>query len=567
MHKYAEEGRNGVRQVRRDANDRLKKLLKDHKISEDDERRGLDEVQKITDQHIADDRRAAEEEGRGAAGQVAAAASCQFAVASSHGFVSWQLATSPMSYFTHLECSRPVRRRALRSRASSSTSAPAALPCSPATISTRRAPGGRESLAGRDAEHVALPRADAALRRRAADHARRRLDAADPRAAARRATLGLSRLFVKDESLNPTNSFKARGLSAAVTRAAHLGATTLSVPSAGNAANAMAAYAAAAGLAAKVFMPKDVKVPFIRECELYGADVTLVDGLITDAGRIAAETRQAARLVRRLDAEGAVPHRRQEDDGLRARRAARLAVPRLDHLSDRRRHRHGRHVEGVRRAGAHRLEARRGTRPRWSRCRPSTARRSSAPSSRAPSAPRCGRTRARVADGLRVPKAIGDFLVLRAVRESGGTALAVSDAEMVAGDARAGQPRRHQRGARRRRRAAGAEDAGRRRTRRRPTRPSSCSTPAGAEISDVVLGDEPRRWKSLHRPVISALRQASRAVRPGLRRLGLRGAVPDHLRGDRPGRDAVPARRLAAVRGGRAGGDAARSTSGSWSRC
>ena len=52
----------------------------------------------------------------------------------------------------------------------------------------------------------------------------------------------------------------------------------------------MAAYAAAAGLAAKVFMPKDVKVPFIRECELYGADVTLVDGLITDAGRIAAET-------------------------------------------------------------------------------------------------------------------------------------------------------------------------------------------------------------------------------------------------------------------------------------
>ena len=61
------------------------------------------------------------------------------------------------------------------------------------------------------------------------------------------ARLGLERLYVKDESLNPTNSFKARGLSAAVTRAAHLGATTLSVPSAGNAANAMAAYAAAAG--------------------------------------------------------------------------------------------------------------------------------------------------------------------------------------------------------------------------------------------------------------------------------------------------------------------------------
>ncbi len=103
------------------------------------------------------------------------------------------------------------------------------------------------------------------------------------------AALGMERLYVKDESLNPTNSFKARGLSAAVTRASHLGATTLSVPSAGNAANAMAAYAAAAGIPAKVFMPKDVKAPFIRECELYGADVTLVDGLITDAGRIAAE--------------------------------------------------------------------------------------------------------------------------------------------------------------------------------------------------------------------------------------------------------------------------------------
>src|SRR5262245_57337353 len=101
--------------------------------------------------------------------------------------------------------------------------------------------------------------------------------------------LGLPNLYVKDESLNPTNSFKARGLSAAVTRARAAGATVLSVPSAGNAANALAAYAAAAGIPAKVFMPRDVKVPFIRECELYGADVTLVDGLITDAGRIAAE--------------------------------------------------------------------------------------------------------------------------------------------------------------------------------------------------------------------------------------------------------------------------------------
>ncbi|MFP6571186.1 MAG: pyridoxal-phosphate dependent enzyme, partial [Vicinamibacterales bacterium] len=101
--------------------------------------------------------------------------------------------------------------------------------------------------------------------------------------------IGVDRLFIKDESHNPTNSFKARGLSAAVTVAHRLCATTLSVPSAGNAANALAAYAASAHIPAKVYMPKDVKQPFIDECELYGADITLVDGLISDAGRIAKE--------------------------------------------------------------------------------------------------------------------------------------------------------------------------------------------------------------------------------------------------------------------------------------
>src|SRR6202040_1642666 len=96
------------------------------------------------------------------------------------------------------------------------------------------------------------------------------------------ATLGLDHVYIKDESLNPTNSFKARGQSAAITRAKYLGAVTISVPSAGNAGNAMAAYAARAGLDAKVFLPKDVRPPFVLECRLYGADVELVDGLITD---------------------------------------------------------------------------------------------------------------------------------------------------------------------------------------------------------------------------------------------------------------------------------------------
>ena len=78
------------------------------------------------------------------------------------------------------------------------------------------------------------------------------------------ARLGMTRLFIKDESLNPTNSFKARGQSAAITRARALGATTIALPSAGNAGNAAAAYAARAGLEAKVFLPRDVKPPFVR---------------------------------------------------------------------------------------------------------------------------------------------------------------------------------------------------------------------------------------------------------------------------------------------------------------
>ena len=199
----------------------------------------------------------------------------------------------------------------------------------------------------------------------------------------------------------------------------------LSVPTAGNAGNAMAAYAARAGLEAKVFMPRDVKRPFIHECELYGAEVTLVDGLITDAGRIAAERGEAARLVRRLDAQGAVPHRRQEDDGLRAGRAARTgrcptgssippaAAPAWSAC--------GRRSRRWKRIGW--IDRRRGR--RWSRCRPQAARRSCAPSSKAPKRCDLWRTRNTIADGLRVPSAIGDFLVLRAVRESGGTAVAV----------------------------------------------------------------------------------------------------------------------------------------------
>jgi len=100
-------------------------------------------------------------------------------------------------------------------------------------------------------------------------------------------------VFIKDEGLNPTGSFKARGLSAAVTMARHFGLKKLAIPSAGNAAAALAAYAAAAKIEAHIFMPKDVPMANRVECDYYGAQVTLVDGLISDCARKVAELKDS----------------------------------------------------------------------------------------------------------------------------------------------------------------------------------------------------------------------------------------------------------------------------------
>jgi threonine synthase len=244
--------------------------------------------------------------------------------------------------------------------------------------------------------------------------------------------LGLGRLFVKDESLNPTNSFKARGLSAAVTRACYLGARTLSVPSAGNAANAMAAYAALAGIEARVFMPKDVKVPFIRECELYGAHVTLVDGLITDAGRIAAEQGKplgwydVSTLKEPYRIEGKKTMAYELGEQLGWEFPDWIIYPTGG----------GTGMVGMWKAFAE-MEAI-GWKPAGKRPHMVTVQAEHcAPIVKAfdegAERSEMWKDAHTVADGLRVPKAIGDFLVLRAIRESGGTALAVSDRDMVGG--------------------------------------------------------------------------------------------------------------------------------------
>lgn len=100
-------------------------------------------------------------------------------------------------------------------------------------------------------------------------------------------------LYIKDESMNPTGSFKARGMTAAVSMAKELGAKKTAAPSAGNAAGALAAYSARAGMEAHLFMPKDTPLANIIECRQTGAHVTLVDGLITDCGKIVAERKEA----------------------------------------------------------------------------------------------------------------------------------------------------------------------------------------------------------------------------------------------------------------------------------
>jgi threonine synthase len=246
------------------------------------------------------------------------------------------------------------------------------------------------------------------------------------------ARYGMKRLFIKDESLNPTNSFKARGQSAAITRARGLGVETVSVPSAGNAGNAMAAYAARAGLHAEVFLPRDVKTPFARECLLYGAGVTLVDGLITDAARVAAEKGgplgwyDVSTLKEPYRIEGKKTMAYELAEQLDWRYPDWIIYPTGG----------GTGMVGMWKAFEE-LEAIGWIAPQRRPRMVTVQADGCAPIVRAfeqglEKAPMWEQA-ATIADGLRVPRAIGDFLILRAIRESGGTAVSVPDSAMVTG--------------------------------------------------------------------------------------------------------------------------------------
>jgi threonine synthase len=244
------------------------------------------------------------------------------------------------------------------------------------------------------------------------------------------ATLGLERLMIKDESLNPTNSFKARGLSAAISRARALKADTVFLPTAGNAGNAAAAYAAAAGMKCEVFIPKDAKQPFVDECRLYGANVTLVEGLITDAGRVASETAkprgwyEVATFRECGRAEGKKTMGFELAEQLQWTLPDWIVYPTGG----------GTGMIGMWKAFAE-LEAigwlSAGQRPKMVTVQPDGCPPIVNALERGADTAGTFENAHTVADGLRVPRAIADFLILRTIRESGGTAVAVSDAQMV----------------------------------------------------------------------------------------------------------------------------------------
>ena len=246
------------------------------------------------------------------------------------------------------------------------------------------------------------------------------------------ARLGMTRLFIKDESLNPTNSFKARGQSAAITRARALGATTIALPSAGNAGNAAAAYAARAGLGAKVFLPRDVKRPFVQECVLYGADVTLVDGLITDAGRMAAE--RGAPLGWYDVSTLKEPYRIEGKKTMAFEIAEQMQWTWPDWIVYPTGGGTGmigmwKAFEEIERIGW----VKPAKRPRMVSVQAEGCAPIVSAYERGEQTAQPWEGASTIADGLRVPRAIGDFLILRAVRESGGTAVAVTDRSMIDG--------------------------------------------------------------------------------------------------------------------------------------
>jgi threonine synthase len=240
--------------------------------------------------------------------------------------------------------------------------------------------------------------------------------------------VGIERLWIKDEGQNPTASFKARGLCLAISRARELGAAEVALPSAGNAGSATAAYAAAAGLRAHVVVPRDTPTPILQEIRALGADLELLDGLITDCGaRVAEGVREhgwfdlsTLKEPYRVEGKKTMGYELAEQFGWQLPDA--IVYPTGG----------GTGLVGMWKAfdEMERLGWIGAQRPKMISVQAAGC----APIVRAWEAGEEAATpwegAETYASGLRVPRAVGDFLILRAVRESGGAAVAVPDEAM-----------------------------------------------------------------------------------------------------------------------------------------
>jgi threonine synthase len=242
--------------------------------------------------------------------------------------------------------------------------------------------------------------------------------------------VALQRLWIKDESQNPTSSFKDRGLSLAVSRAKELGVKKVAIPSAGNAGGSLSAYAARAGIEAYVFMPKDTPAANQIEARQYGAHLTLVDGLISDCGRVIAERKalegwfDVSTLKEPYRVEGKKTMGYEIAEQLNWTLPDVIIYPTGG----------GTGLIGMWKAFEEMAELGwiANKRPRMvavqaSGCAPIVKAFDEGKETAEP-----WRQAETVASGLRVPQAVADFLILRALRESHGTALSVRDDEMLA---------------------------------------------------------------------------------------------------------------------------------------
>jgi threonine synthase len=243
------------------------------------------------------------------------------------------------------------------------------------------------------------------------------------------ARVGSDDLWVKDEGLNPTGSFKARGLSCAISMAVELGIKKVAIPSAGNAASAMAAYAAAAGIESHIFMPQDVPQSNYIECKAFGSKVTLVDGLISDCAKIVNAGRETEgwfdvstlKEPYRIEGKKTMGYELAEQMGWELPDV--IFYPTGGGVGIIGMWKAFEEMETLGWIGAKRPKM---IAVQVEGCQPVVR------------AFERGEARSQfwdnahtVASGLRVPKPLGDFLILEAVRNSGGTCIAVSDAELI----------------------------------------------------------------------------------------------------------------------------------------